>query len=98
LPFAGTYSSEEALSTALVAVKDGRVTVVPEDRHDSVLILLPLYTDTFEFSDEIRGEGVLHFGRDAKGRLNGFEMSNSRVHGLAFRRIRNSITPREAQR
>jgi hypothetical protein len=86
LPFAGRYHSAEALATALVAVEDDGLTVVPEDRHDDALVLHPLFADTFEFSNATRGDGVLHFSRDAKGRLTGFEMSNPRVHGLAFRR------------
>ena len=91
-PWAGSYRSDEALATYLVTVKNGRVTIAPEDRRGAELMLQPLFADTFEFSGD-SAAGVLHLTRDAAGKPAGFEMSNSRVHALAFRRIPERSEP-----
>jgi hypothetical protein len=86
LRLAGNYKSDEAMATYHVTVKDDRLAIAPEDRRGEELILHPIFADTFEFSDD-SVTGVLHFSRDSKGRVSGFEMSDPRVHALAFRRI-----------
>jgi CubicO group peptidase (beta-lactamase class C family) len=86
LRLAGNYKSDEAMATYHVTVKDDRLAIAPEDRRGEELILHPIFADTFEFSDN-SVTGVLHFSRDSKGRVSGFEMSDPRVHALAFRRI-----------
>jgi hypothetical protein len=44
---------------------------------------------TVEFGDD-NVQGVLHFRRDSKGRVSGFEMSDPRVRALGFQRISGS--------
>jgi hypothetical protein len=82
----GRYTSDEALATYRVSViKDGGMVLRPQDRQGQPLTLRPIFADTFEWGEG--GDGVVHFSRDAQNRVSGFEMSDERIHALAFRRI-----------
>ncbi len=80
--FAGDYTSDEAMATYHVTLKEGLLTMTPEDRCGEELILRPIFSDAFEAD----GGSVLHFTVDSKGKVSSFEMSDSRVHALIFRR------------
>jgi CubicO group peptidase (beta-lactamase class C family) len=88
-PFAGEYKSEEAMASYRVTVKNNTVVIAPEDRPSEEFILRPVFADSFEFGDD-NVQGVLHFNRDSKGRVSGFEMSDPRVLKLGFQRISGS--------
>jgi CubicO group peptidase (beta-lactamase class C family) len=89
VPFAGEYKSEEAMASYRVTIKNDTVVIAPEDRLGEELILHPIFADSFEFADD-NVAGVLHFSRDSKGTVSGFEMSDPRVRSLAFHRISGS--------
>jgi len=88
-PFAGEYKSEEAMASYRVTIKNNTVIIAPEDRLGEELILHPVFADSFEFADDYVA-GVLHFNRDSKGRVSGFEMSDPRVRALGFQRMSGS--------
>ena len=87
--FAGEYKSEEAMASYRVTIKNNTVVIAPEDRLGEELILHPIFADSFEFADD-NVAGVLHFNRDSKGRVSGFDMSDPRVRALAFHRMSGS--------
>jgi CubicO group peptidase (beta-lactamase class C family) len=84
--FAGEYKSEEAMASYRATIKNNTVVIAPEDRLSEELTLHPIFADSFEFADD-NVAGVLHFSRDSKGRVSGFEMSDPRVRALGFHRI-----------
>jgi CubicO group peptidase (beta-lactamase class C family) len=89
MSFAGEFKSEEAMASYRVTIKNNAVIIAPEDRLGEELILHPIFADSFEFADD-NVAGVLHFSRDSKGKVSGFEMSDPRVRALGFHRIGGS--------
>jgi CubicO group peptidase (beta-lactamase class C family) len=81
---AGRYTSDEALATYRVSVTRDGVVLTPRDRQSKALILKPLFADTFEWGDS--DDGIVRFVHDRQGRITAFEISNSRVHALSFRK------------
>jgi CubicO group peptidase (beta-lactamase class C family) len=90
--FAGEYKSEEAMASYRVSTRNNTVVIAPEGRMSEELILHPIFADSFEFADDYV-QGVLHFTRDSKGGVSGFEMSDARVRALGFQRVRGSSRP-----
>jgi CubicO group peptidase (beta-lactamase class C family) len=79
--FVGDFGSDEALAVLQVRMVLDKLLVVPEDRRSAAQILTPLFTDTFRTGDGM----IIHFRRDAKGGIIGFDASVGRVYSLAFR-------------
>jgi CubicO group peptidase (beta-lactamase class C family) len=79
--FAGTYRSDEAETTLIVAV-DGDVLVVRR-RPDSRIVLRPRAADTFEAGG---GLGIVVFRRDERKRVAELSVVQDRVWDLRFRR------------
>jgi CubicO group peptidase (beta-lactamase class C family) len=89
----GRYTSDEALATYRVRVtKEGVVLLTPQDRQGYTRALKPIFADTFQWEDE--DQGIVHFIRSAQGGFSGFQMSDSRVSALSFRRIADQEWPR----
>jgi CubicO group peptidase (beta-lactamase class C family) len=80
----GRYSSNEALATYGVSVTDGGLILRPQDRRGQTLMLKPLFAGTFGWGDN--DDGIVRFIRNGRSRPSGFQMSNSRVRALLFRR------------
>jgi CubicO group peptidase (beta-lactamase class C family)/lysophospholipase L1-like esterase len=76
---AGTYASEEADTTLVVCVREGKLELAR--RPDAILPLTPLYADAFE--SEI---GTVIFRRDGAGRPVEFSVVQERIWDLRFRR------------
>lgn len=80
----GRYSSNEALATYRVSAIDGGLMLAPQDRQGQTLVLKPLFAGTFEWGDN--DDGIVRFVRKGQSHATGFQMSNSRVRALLFRR------------
>jgi CubicO group peptidase (beta-lactamase class C family) len=80
---AGRYRSDEAQAVLIVAVKDGRLAITPEDRPSFTHTLAPAYTDAFA-----SGDMTARIRRDAKGGIDGLILSNDRVWALPFERMK----------
>jgi CubicO group peptidase (beta-lactamase class C family) len=79
---AGSYRSDDAEVTLVVAVKDGALEI--RRRPDGVFPLTPRYADAFG-SDL----GTIIFRRDAQGRAAGFSVVSGRVWDMRFERVEN---------
>lgn len=77
----GRYESQEAQAVLIVAVKNGALTITPEDRPGFMHTLGPAYTDAFASRDM-----TVRIKRDAKGGIAGLIFSNDRVWALPFAR------------
>jgi CubicO group peptidase (beta-lactamase class C family) len=77
--FAGIYRSEDAETVLRVEVKDGGLVI--RRRPDRTFVLKPTYADAFSSS-----LGSIHFVRDGKGRVAGFDLGSGRVWRLRFGR------------
>jgi CubicO group peptidase (beta-lactamase class C family) len=76
--YAGTYRSPELELDVTLSVKDGRLTLFR--RPADTIALTPLYKDGFQ----AQGAGTFYFTRDARGRVNGFEITAGRVRHVKF--------------
>lgn len=86
---AGHYRSE-AQAVLIVAVKDGALTITPEDRPSFTRTLVPAYTGAFASRDM-----TARIRRDAKGGIDGLILSNDRVWALPFERERGKTASPE---
>ena len=80
----GTYTSDEALATYEISLKDGNLIATPKSRRSAAVTLTPTVVDTFQIGDE---ERAFHFLRNAKGDIDRFEASSERVYALPFQRL-----------
>jgi len=90
--YAGTYLSDEAETTLVVAVSDGKLVV--KRRPDTTVPLTPLYADAFtdrqpgaspQTDDSMRPPlGTIIFRRDNAGRVNALSVVQERVWDLRF--------------
>jgi CubicO group peptidase (beta-lactamase class C family) len=90
--YAGTYVSDEAETTLVVAVSDGKLVV--KRRPDTTVPLTPLYADAFtdrqpgaspQTDDSMRPPlGTIIFRRDNAGRVNALSVVQERVWDLRF--------------
>jgi hypothetical protein len=76
----GTYHSEDAETTYVVAVEDGTVTVW--QRPDVTRTLTPIYRDAFRM-----GGSIVRIRRDASGRVVALSLSLGRVYDMRFERV-----------
>ena len=96
--FAGDYASDELLVTYRLAVKDAKLVlagIVDADGRLRTDLLAPrdlLATAADEFTTA-RGHNVLHFRRDASGKVTGFVLDAGRTLGMAFVRVPASGRP-----
>jgi CubicO group peptidase (beta-lactamase class C family) len=77
---AGTYHSDDAETTYVVRVEDGRLTVW--QRPDRARTLSPMYRDGFR-----TGGNVIRFRRDGSGNVSGLSLSLGRVYDMRFERV-----------
>lgn len=78
--FEGTYRSDEAEATILVAVEDGRL--VAKRRPDSTRPLEPLYADAFD-----AGVALFRFVRDGRGVITHLSVGTGRAWDVRFERV-----------
>ena len=78
--FAGTYHSEDAETTYVIRVQDGRL--VAWQRPDDERTLEPVYHDGFRM-----GGTTVRFRRDGSGRVEALSLSLGRVYDMRFERL-----------
>jgi CubicO group peptidase (beta-lactamase class C family) len=79
---AGTYVSDEAETRIILSARDGRLTVVSDDRPGSPAILSPIFKDGFT-----RPGSLLRVLRDKSGRVEGLRYQGGRVWDLRLRQV-----------
>lgn len=77
----GRYASVEADAALDVAVKDGRLMLIPSDRPSAALALMPLSRDVY-----LGLEGLVTIVRGASGTAEGLRFIHPRVYSLVFSR------------
>ena len=82
--YTGTFHSDDAETTLVVAVEDGRL--VARRRPDARFELEPVYEHAFNAG----GLGRLRFDLDADGRATAFGMRQGRVYDMRFQRVADS--------
>ena len=82
--YAGTYHSDDAETTLVVAVEDGRL--VARRRPDARFELEPVHEDAFNAGSL----GRIRFDRGADGRAEAFGMRQGRVYDMRFQRVADS--------
>ena len=82
--YAGTFHSDDAETTLVVAVEDGRL--VARRRPDARFELEPAYEHAFNGG----GLGRLRFDLGADGRAEGFGIRQGRVYDMRFQRVADS--------
>jgi hypothetical protein len=82
--YAGTYHSDDAETTLVVAVEDGRL--VARRRPDARFELEPIHEDAFNAGSL----GRIRFDRGADGRADAFGMRQGRVYDMRFQRVADS--------
>lgn len=82
--YAGTFYSDDAETTLVVAVDDGRL--VARRRPDARFELEPVYEHAFNAG----GLGRLRFDLGADGRATAFGMRQGRVYDMRFQRVADS--------
>ena len=82
--YVGTFHSDDAETTLVVAVEDGRL--VAKRRPDAVFELEPVYEDAFNAG----GLGRIRFDLGADGRAEAFGIRQGRVYDMRFQRVADS--------
>jgi CubicO group peptidase (beta-lactamase class C family) len=75
--YAGVYRSDEMDAVFRISVKDGKLQLARTKLRPAALD--PLFKDSFSSPT-----GVMQFGRDAAGRVSGFQLQGGRVRHLKF--------------
>lgn len=82
--YSGTFHSDDAEATLVVAVEDGRL--VARRRPDARFELEPVYEDAFDAD----GLGRLRFDLGADGRATALGLRQGRVYDMRFQRVADS--------
>jgi CubicO group peptidase (beta-lactamase class C family) len=82
--YTGTFHSDDAETTLVVAVEEGRL--VAKRRPDAIFELEPVYEDAFDAG----GLGRIRFDLGADGRAGAFGIRQGRVYDMRFQRVADS--------
>ncbi|WP_257819070.1 serine hydrolase [Phenylobacterium sp. J367] len=80
---AGRYASAEADATHILTLRDGKLTLTPEDRPSAAVALTPIYQDAFRIS----GADTVRLIRGQGGRVEGLSFWGPRIRDLRSVRV-----------
>jgi hypothetical protein len=84
----GSYRNDELQSVWKLVVRDGKLIRqqwMAEDQE-----LQPAFPDGF-IADLSEGQFLMHFNRDAEGKITGFDAATDMVRPMTFRKLENRI-------